>query len=723
MINWKLIETGYNEENVAYFGNKFFIGNGYMGVRGTLDEYDKSKLVAVNLAGIYDQVGDAWREPVNAPNGFYGYLVIDGVEYKVPDVAPAEHEVTLDYKYGIFGRKTSWNTEKGKVTLETERFVSMDDFHLGAVRYKITADFQTDIKLVTGIDGDVWDINGPHFDEITLEDGASLGISGVTHEQHHTVSVEAVIKEDFSCEKSVRKEDKKIVQELGFTAEANKCYTVDKLVSVYTSKDVENSGAEAKSHILKVAEGGYEAALCSHKQAWDKIWIYSEVLIDGDDKAMEALNYSNYQLHSIAPRHKDGVSIPARGLSGQTYKGAVFWDTEMFMLDLFLMSDPDVARRLIRYRIESLDGAKEKAKQYGYPGAFYAWESQEGGFDACSDYNVTCVFTQRPMRTFFKDKQVHISAAIVYGIGRYIDLTGDTSLLVDGGAETIIECARFYYGLLLKKVASDKYEIHDVIGPDEYHERVNNNGYTNRMAKYTFEKALEVLESNDAGLDYLKNLYNIDELKSNFADAAEHIYIPQPNEDKVIPQFDGYLDLEDTSVDEVRARLLNPKEYWGGAYGVATHTQVIKQADVITWLSMFPEDFDFDTKYKNWKYYEVRTEHGSSLSSCMYSLLACYCNMQDFAYKMFMKSAMADLVSGGKEWAGLVYIGGIHPASHGGAYMVALRGFAGLQFDNGTLKANPNLPENWKSMKFNVQYLGKSYSVEIKDNKAEIKEF
>lgn len=200
------------------------------------------------------------------------------------------------------------------------------------------------------------------------------------------------------------------------------------------------------------------------------------------------------------------------------------------------------------------------------------------------------------MRTFFKDKQVHISSAVVYGIGKYLKTTGDTSILSEGGAHTIIECALFYYSLLLKRAVRDYYEIHDVIGPDEYHERVNNNGYTNRMAKYTFEEAVNVINLKDELSEEEQEIlsqYDLDDLKNKFTDAAENLFIPQPNESGVIPQFDGYFDLEDASIDEVRSRLLDPKEYWGGAYGVASHTQVIKQADVeLHGLIMFSKEFD-----------------------------------------------------------------------------------------------------------------------------------
>ena len=543
-MNWELTENGFNSEKIAHLGNKFLTGNGYMGIRGALDEFDSRDLVAVNLAGIYDQVGNSWREPLNAPNGFYSYLIVDGNVLKVQDNAPKEHFIKLDYRHGIFKRHTEWTTKRGNIVLESERFVSMDDVHIGVEKYKITADFHADINFLTGIDGDVWDINGPHYDEIIMDEDDCISIVGISHEKKYHVAVSVSEDENFPCEKKIilKKEDKKIIKSLNFVSDINKCYEIHRFMAIYTSKDCENPLDNAKETAINIRNKGYYELRDEHCKCWESIWDNSEVEIEGDDDAMEALNYSCYHLNSISPRHTDSLSIAARGLSGQTYKGAVFWDTEMFILDFLLMTNPKVARNVMKYRIDTLDGAKEKAKSYGYDGAFYAWESQEGGFDACSDYNVTDVFTKRPMRTYFKDKQIHISAAIVYGIGRYIDLTGDMTILSEGGAETIIECAKFYYDLLLKKVSGGYYELHDVIGPDEYHERVNNNGYTNRMAKYTFEQAVKVIDSidelNEQYAIKLCKEYNLKQLKEKFEMAERNIYIPQPNENGIIPQFD-----------------------------------------------------------------------------------------------------------------------------------------------------------------------------------------
>ena len=716
MLDWTIREEGYDESKAATLGNRYLIGNGYMGIRGTLEEYEADKLPAVNLAGIYDQ-SSGWREPINLPNGCFSYLRVDGEIYRLPEAAPVSHGIELDYRHGIFKRHTTWHTARGNVTFKTERFASMQDVHTIGMRFQISADFHADVELVTGIDTDVWDLNGPHLEKITMEEQQDfIVVTAKTHEARIPIAVAETVRNEFPAEMKQIAKHHKMLHRIFFITMPGEVYTTEKWISVDTGKDGKNPKEVAVEQVRQKKEKGYQVLKEEQIAQWESLWTHSEVQIKGDIKAMESVNYSLYHLHSIAPRHTQSLSIPARGLSGQTYKGAVFWDTEMFMLDFFLMTDPDTARVLMKYRIDTLQGALDKAKHYGYEGAFYAWESQEGGFDACTDYNVTDVFTGRPMRTYFKDKQVHISAAVVYGIMRYVEWTGDESLLDADGIRTVIECAKFYYSLLLHRLTRNAYEIHDVIGPDEYHERINNNAYTNRMAKYVLEKAVDVIAlATKAGT--LPADYDGEILTAKFQNAAEKLYIPQPKQDEdhkdVVEQFDGYFQLEDTTLDEVRGRLLHEKEYWGGAYGVASQTQIIKQADVVTMLNLFSHEYSSTVLRANWEYYEPRTEHGSSLSAGMYAMLACKIGEPDRAYPFFLKSAMADLKKVSKEWAGLVYIGGTHPAAAGAAYMTAVEGFAGLCVENGQLVCHPHLPQSIKAMHFHVFYRGTEYEVNI----------
>ncbi len=714
---WIIQNDFTNQETVADNGNRFLIGNGYLGIRGTLEEHGKAQLAAVNLAGIFDKVGDGWREPLNAPNPLYTVLRVDDEAYTVPEKQPIAHIQGLNYRHGIFFRRTTWAVGTDTVTLEGQRVAHMGSHHLILSRYAVTASAPMRLEITALIDDDIWELHGPHYSQVLHEvkDGCILCSAKVQNGKDRV----AVGRR---CTLAVGKASvEEAAKGFRISLEGGQRVVLTSISAICTTADCPCPESRVEE-LLKNAD--YDALFAAHQEAWEKIWAAGEVELEGDDLARDMVNYSLYHLNSIAPRHADNLSIPARGLSGQTYKGAVFWDSEMFILDYFLFTQPEVARSMVRYRIDTLPGALEKARQYGWQGAFYAWESQEGGFDGCSDYNVTDVFTGRPMRTFFRDKQVHISSAVARAIMQYTSVTGDREVLAQGGARTVLECARFYYSLLLRYAPSDRWEIHDVIGPDEYHERVNNNAYTNRMALATIRWAVEasqLLREFDSGAyqDFCAQT-GAGELLPRLRAVAEKLYIPAPNDQGVIEQFDGYFDLEDASVEQVRSRLLNPREYWGGAYGVASQTQVIKQADVVTMLEFFHSDYPAETLKANWDYYAPRTEHGSSLSACMYALLSCRCGDPEKAYPFFMKSAQADWVGGGKQWAGLVYIGGTHPAAAGGAWKVLAQGFAGLEVENGVPVVKTRLPKKWKKLAFEVCVCGKRYRLELTPEKGTI---
>ena len=801
-MNWIIRKDGYDREDVTAAENRFLCANGYLGVRGSLDEYRRDLLPAINLAGVYDQVGEKWREPVNAPNALFTAVRVGGEYLVLPEKPAQEHSEELDFRYGIYRRRTKWRLLSGTVEIESERFASLAEPHLICQRVRVRADFHADIEIETGIDTDIWEINGPHFDRFTYQgesggelrdrneivdvrEARHLGCVGTTHEKGSRIAVAEGYAANHAHEHreklnivgrigdgtaavvgagtiAERRDSSENAKEMGTSSgiyhrifripEIGETFTIERRIAIYTSEDQaedlikeqEEGRAEYLTNklIRSTDETSYDELLAQHKAQWDRIWERAQVEIGGDPEAEQALNYSIYHLMSIAPRACASRSIPARGLSGQTYKGAVFWDTEMFMMDLFLNTFPEEAKKLIRYRIDTLPGALQKAKEYGYDGAFYAWESQEGGFDGCTNYNVVDVFTGRPMRTFFRDRQYHISAAVVYALKRYLEVTGDREILQEGGAEMIVQCARFYDSLLMCKAHSEEYQILDAIGPDEYHEHVRNNGYTNRMAKMVFETAAEVLRDLCRGseqsartdrsgeetekLSGMLSEQEADELVKRFLEDAEHLVQQRPQQDGthagIAEQFDGYFALEDCTLDEVRSRILNPREYWGGAYGVASQTQIIKQADVVAQIALFPEEYTEAERKANWDYYEPRTEHGSSLSATMYGLLACDNGEPDKAYPFFMKSAKADLVGGGKEWAGEIYIGGTHPAAAGGAYMIATRGFAGLTVSDNQLKISPHLPSGWTSLAFTVAFRGKYYRVEVTQDGARVVE-
>ena len=705
-----LSTADFAPEQIADLGNRYLTGNGYMGVRGTLEEYGREQLAAVNLAGLYDRYGDGWREPLNAPHPFALRVFADGQKLALPEAETLAHTQTLDARRGLHGRRTLF---AAGVELAVERFAHMEQVHLLCLRATVTARRVVALCLEAALDGDVWDIHGPHHRTLALDtrDGLLTAL-GLTNEGDR-VAVCARHTLDRPCGREDHTQGRRRTAAYRLSLAQGESVTLEVIAAITTSRD----GADPLADALGEAKHapGYVALRDSHARCWEQLWLRADVAIDGDPVAEQAVRYSLYHLLSVAPRHARSLSVPARGLSGQTYKGAVFWDTEIFMLDFYLAVLPDTARAVLRYRVDTLPGAREKARRYGLRGAFYAWESQEGGMDACSDYNVTDVFTGRPVRTYFRDKQVHVTAAVVYGLWKYARWTGRVDLWLEGGAEVLLEAARFYHSLLVRRVESEQYELRDVIGPDEYHERVDNNAYTNEMARFVFRLAGETAawlaqDHPDAYAALEARLHFAAELPG-FAEAERRLKCQEPDARGVMEQFDGYFALEDATVAQVRGRLKDPREYWGGANGVASHTRVIKQADVVTLLCLLRDRYDERILRANYHYYLPRTEHGSSLSACMYALAACALGETEEAYPLFMKSAQADLTDGGKQWAGLVYIGGTHPAAAGGAYMALLWGFLGLSVTGDTLALSPRLPTGWKGVRCRVLFRGREVTL------------
>lgn len=720
-----LEEAGWRSDHTEFNGSKFSLGNGYMGYRGTMEEFGCEQLVACTLAGVYDRVGSAWREPVNAPNGLHTVLFCDGEPLDLSRLEPADHRQSLDLRHGLHRRETLFRPNLNEIRIEAERFLSRDDFHLQVLRYRFRPARDCTIVLQTGIDGEVWDINGPHFQSMTCRERENQLLATGRTGEGTTVAVAEWLEPPGDGGTIVPKE-RTVYHRIELAAVADREYVFTKYISIFTSQDgIQDPEAAALANNRKAAATGFDTLWLKHVRLWEARWLRSDVTIEGDAGAQLGLRYSIYLLLTAAPEHTDTVSIPGRGLSGQTYKGAIFWDTEMFMLPFFNFTNPRIARNLVKYRCRTLDGARRKAAQYGYRGAFYAWESQESGDDACTDFAVTDVFTGRPIRTYFHDKQIHISADVALGIWRYYRTSGDEMVLREGGAAVILECARFFCSYVYFKPDKDRYEILDVTGPDEYHERVANNAFTNFLVRETLAIALQLLEGfklkDQAYYHTLIDRLHFQEEIGLLREIHDKLYIPAADSETcVIDQFDGYRRLEDLPLEELKARILNPHEYLGGGNGLATTTRIIKQADLVATLNLFKDRFPKELKKANWEYYEPRTEHGSSLSYCMYAMLAADIDRPDLAYPFFMKTATIDLTGDYKRYVGTLYIGGTHPAANGGAWMNAVCGFGGLDFDGVTAVLKPALPVAWRSLNFTVQIRSQVFRIHLRHDQATV---
>ena len=721
--DWTVRVDEWSEDAVTHNGNLFLLGNGYMGYRGTLEEFGPDEKVGILIPGLYDQVGDAWREPVNAPNGLYTTVSVNGVPLNPLITPPSAHQQCVDMRTATHLRQSTFEIDGVTAVIQAERFLSADEVNLMTLHYRLTITGDAEVEITTGIDERIWDLNGPHLDNLSASHTDNcVALTGKTHERGDSL----VVAEACNCDRDGNSETGEtdgVLRRFTFSVSGETEITLDKFVTVYSSLDGDDEGllGRASVHASEALDKGYVKLRESHTRAWDSRWQRADIGIEGDDEGQHALRYSLYQLLSAAPFHSEFLSIPARALSGQVYKGAVFWDTEIFMFPFFLAAFPEVARNLVRYRIHTLDGARAKAREYGFEGAFYAWEGQDGGHDACTLFNITDVFTNRPMRTYFRDKQIHISGDVAWAIWQYYLVTGDLSLLAEGGFEVMLECARFFHSYAYRRTRNGEYVLLDVTGPDEYHERISNNAYTNYLAHYAVDALLQTAQllEDDGAFDFgalCKELNFSAEDKARFEDFKAQLYLPAPDpESAVIEQFDGYLTLEGCSLEELKSRVLNPNEYLGGGNGLATTTQILKQADVVLLMNLLRDRFTSDTKQKNWEFYEPRTEHGSSLSACAYALVAAEIGKLDFAYKYFLKTATIDLTGKSKQYVGTLYIGGTHPAANGGAWMVAVQGFAGARLSESGLNIEPRMPEHWSSLEFSLFWQGQRIHICIED--------
>ena len=671
-----LKKEGFNRDNIVSYGNMFLIGNGHLGYRGTLEEYKKEQMVGLNVAGFYDRYEDKWRESVNIPNPFY----VEINNHNILKNKYISHYQKLDISNALFHRRTEYDD----LVIESSRFVCFEPNNHIVFRYKIYLKKDKMISLKIGTDTDIYEINGPHFRSKNIDRVDNcLIFTGLTNEKKIIVE-----KNNYKFDrKSHVSNYKNGIFNIKIDGKNGQIY-----VFKCFSKIIEKS-----EDFINDVKYNYNALLNTHKKIMSDKWSMAKVTIEGNKKAQDAIDYSIYHL-LILGNEKYSHSIPARGVSGQTYKGAIFWDTEIFMLPFYTLTFPNIAKKLIEYRLNTYNGAVAKAKDVGYGGAFYAWESQDDGIEACSKYNVTDPITNEPIRTYFDERQIHISADIAYGMLQYIDVTNDYSFLTSTNMLNVLEdIVEFYRSY--STIIEGKYHFLKVIGPDEYHDLIDDNAYTNIMVKYVTLKVYEIMKMTKGHYEY-----------ADYINFANNIYIKDPV-DNVIEQFDGYNKLEDSSVEKIKSQLRHPNEYYGF---IARNTKIIKQADVITLLVLLQNMFDKDVMKANFDYYYKNTEHGSSLSSSMYSIIASKIGYDDIAYDMFYKSASIDLGVNQKMYAGGIYIGGTHPASNAGAYLSLVFGMCGLTFKDGKPTIDPHLPKHIDNIIFKIIYRGKKYLIDAR---------
>ena len=478
-------------------------------------------------------------------------------------------------------------------------------------------------------------------------------------------------------------------------------HRLDRIVALHTSRDTSEPRETARRHVGRAIED-VTGVIGEHRDAWLARWEVSDLRIEGDPSAQRGLRFAIYHLLSAANPQDDRVSIGARGLSGAAYKGHVFWDTDIFMLPFFILTYPEAARALVMYRYHTLTAARAKAARLGYRGAFYAWESADSGEEATPPFGVAP--DGEVIQFLTGEQEQHINADVAFGAWNYWQATGDDHFLVEAGAEILIETARFWESRV-EREEDGRYHIRGVIGPDEYHETIDDNAYTNGMAQWNLEVAAEtahlVAERWPATWQALSRRLGIEpEEPHRWQQVARDLYTGFDEKTGLFEQFRGYFDLEDIDLAAFTPRTA-PMDVLLGRERIQ-RSKIIKQADVVMLVHLLWERMPPEVRKANFEYYEPRCGHGSSLSPAIHALAAARLGDTALAERYFRQAAEIDLADNMGNAAG-----GVHAGALGGLWQAAVLGFAGLHFcGESPDEHRANLPLSWRSLSMRLQWRG-----------------
>jgi len=724
---WNLNIEKIDQSKMITYGSNLLCGNGYLGYRGTLLEGRKEDYVACIVTDTYDRADGKWRELANLPNGLFtevkvGQKVLNGIK----DGATT---LSFNFENGVMQRKTDYKLQGGILKITSSRFASFKQLNTLVASYQIKTDHNLTLKLRLGIDGEVWNLNGEHLAKTTFNNESdTLYCQAITTESKLEIAVASGYNLDGGIirDKSFIRKDKELYLDITLQLEAGEKCIVERIMTVNSANDCEKPLKNVQKSIEFALDKGYQSLLAAHNLVWQRIWSKSDIKIKGNLEDQLALRFNLYHNIIATPAHSERLPIGARGLSCQAYQGSAFWDQEIFNLPMFLYTRPEIARNILKYRYHTLAGARKKATNLGYRGAFFAWISGKTGEELCPAYFFRDVISGRKIHNHFNDWQIHVSPDIAYAVWNYYLATDDWEFILNFGAELIFEIARFLSAHSYYKKDKDRFEFIRLLGPDEYHENVDNNAFTNYQAQFAMEKALYIYyRLKEDAPDIFKKIKDKINLKvfeiTNWQEMAEKIYLPEPAEDsKLIEQFTGYFSLEDTTPNVLESRLIDKNEYWGWPNGVAVETQVIKQADLIQ-LFCLHDIFPKEVLEANYDYYEPRTQHGSSLSPSQYAIIACKLGNIKEAYQYFKKSVLIDIYNTNKAVSGGTFIGGIHTAAAGAAWQVVVKGFAGFRLRKNGISFSPNLPEMWQELSFNIVYQNNHLNIIINQEELKIR--
>ncbi|EOL50750.1 glycoside hydrolase family 65 protein [Enterococcus caccae] len=758
-LAWNLDYFGYTPGKEEYSVESLLtIGNGFMGLRGTTPEMTLSNdhYPATYIAGLYNEESSEIagqivenEDFVNSPNNQSIHIKVSGTDEWLNLKNSILHYLhrNLDLKTGLFtSHMIIEDSYRHQLKITAHKIVNMAKMNNYSIKYSIQPlNFSKEITVKATTDGSVYNFNVERYRNLTAK---HFHITQLLAEKNNTVieiettqskikvqQISTMIGDFFdpaAIKNTIQKE--KIEQTLTFSAEKNNLYTLEKHIQVTASiaeQSWGNPSLPATSFDLEFAES---------KRAWESLWKKSDIQLTGDMMSQKLLRIHTYHLLvSASPFNNNelDVSVTARGLHGEAYRGHIFWD-EIFILPFYILHFPETAKQLLMYRYNRLDKAKENARESGYEGAMYPWQS---GLDGSED---TQKLHLNPLNGEWGEDhsilQRHVSLAIAYNIWMYWNNSGDDLFIKEYGAEMLLEIANFWRSAATFDETTNRYYIDKVMGPDEFHEAypdstesgLKNNAYTNLMVVWLFEELetiLSLLNTQEQAKLFNKTEITAENLEK-MNDIRKHLSI-EVNEDGIIAQYEGYFDLKEIDWEQA-------KEQYGNIYRMdrilkaegqsPDDYKVSKQADTLMLFYNLNKEkideileelgYDLPTDYleKNLLYYLNRTSHGSTLSRIVHAQLAEEVAFHDLSWKLYQEALYSDY----QDIQGGTTAEGIHTGVMAATIYVTLTTYAGIDIKKNYLTIKPNLPKNWSDITFNFDHKGIHYSVTVSKNSVQI---
>ncbi|MBW1821879.1 MAG: beta-phosphoglucomutase, partial [Deltaproteobacteria bacterium] len=753
---WNLTYNGFDPKEEKLRETLTTVGNGYLGTRGCFEGEKASEIhyPGTYIAGIYNKPPTKIQNRniynndfVNCPN----WLLIEFAIGTGKFISPTKMEIisythTLNMKEGVMKRSIVCKDGLGRITkIKSKRLASMANPHLCAMLYDITpVNYSDTICIRSSIDGNIIndgvaryrDLHSKHLSGVSSAKSKDLIFLHVqTNRSKYQIVMSAKTNlyennKKIAADKSVFKEKAYIAEDIKLNAKENHTYTVEKLVSIYTSLDKNISNPKKSSTKILSKINSFKDIYGPHKKAWKKLWDKADFKITGDRFAQKAVRLHTYHMLVAASLHNKDIDagITARGLHGEAYRGHVFWD-ELYILPFYNLHFPEISRALLMYRYRRLDAAKKYAKQNGYKGAMFPWQTADDGSEETQEvhYNPQ----SDSWGPDLSRRQRHVSIAVFYNVWRYVFESNDKIFLKDYGAEIMLEIARFWASIAKYDKVSNKYHISGVMGPDEFHEKlpgskedgIKNNAYTNVMTSWLLGKSIELVE--ELGHKTIKRLAKKTGFKKSEIEKWKEITKKMNvvlSDKNIISQFEGYMDLKEFDWNGYREKYANIHRLdriLKAEGDSPDFYKVSKQADTLMMFYVlspneianilkqlgYRVDDAVELLKANYDYYEKRTSHGSTLSKVVHAVISSYTHASDTPWEWFMEALKSDIF----DTQGGTTIEGIHCGVMAGTLDVVMKYFAGIDTSSEILKINPHIPEHWSNLAFRICHKKKWY--------------